>query len=144
MEIVHTLDIDGSQWEIQDVEARNKIVTLETKTTVKITKKIDQEKFKMNLVEINDEKFIQLHFNGILWNGVIGDILGSFNNDFGLKGVVRCMVGIDFSDGSGRDTLAFDIEPSGVIRAYPQTTNQTTGKYKASNVYGDAFIRVEY
>ena len=30
MEIVNTLDIDGTQWEIQDVEARNKIATLET------------------------------------------------------------------------------------------------------------------
>lgn len=29
MEIVHTLDIDGSQWELQDGEARNKIAVLE-------------------------------------------------------------------------------------------------------------------
>ena len=29
MEIVNTLDIDGSQWELQDVEARNKIAVLE-------------------------------------------------------------------------------------------------------------------
>ena len=29
MEVVNTLDIDGSQWEIQDVEARNKIAVLE-------------------------------------------------------------------------------------------------------------------
>ena len=30
MEIVNTLDIDGTQWEIQDVEARNKIAALKT------------------------------------------------------------------------------------------------------------------
>ena len=29
MEIVHTLDIDGSQWELQDVVARNQIVEIE-------------------------------------------------------------------------------------------------------------------
>lgn len=29
MEVVNTLDIDGTQWEIQDAEARNKIATLE-------------------------------------------------------------------------------------------------------------------
>lgn len=29
MEIVHTLDIDGSQWEMQDVEARNRIAGIE-------------------------------------------------------------------------------------------------------------------
>ncbi len=33
MEIVHTLDIDGSQWEMQDLEARNKIAVLEEKTS---------------------------------------------------------------------------------------------------------------
>lgn len=29
MEVVNTLDIDGTQWELQDVEARNKITVLE-------------------------------------------------------------------------------------------------------------------
>ena len=29
MEVVNTLDIDGTQWEIQDVEARNRIAELE-------------------------------------------------------------------------------------------------------------------
>ena len=29
MEVVNTLDIDGTQWEIQDVEARNKIAEVE-------------------------------------------------------------------------------------------------------------------
>lgn len=32
MEIVHTLDIDGSQWELQDVEARNRIEEIVTET----------------------------------------------------------------------------------------------------------------
>ena len=30
MEVVNTLDIDGTQWEIQDAKARNEIVTLKT------------------------------------------------------------------------------------------------------------------
>ena len=30
MEVVNTLDIDGTQWEMQDVEARNEIATLKT------------------------------------------------------------------------------------------------------------------
>ena len=29
MEVVNTLDIDGSQWELQDVEARNRIAEME-------------------------------------------------------------------------------------------------------------------
>ena len=36
MEVVNTLDIDGSQWEIQDVEARNKIATIEEFLTPKV------------------------------------------------------------------------------------------------------------
>ena len=141
---VKIVDIDGSQWSMKDQEARNKITELEEKTTVKITKKIDQEKLKMNLVEINGEKFIQLHFSGILWSGQIAEVVASFDNNFGLESVVRCLVGIDFADGSGRSTLGFDIEPSGTIKAYPQTPNQTTGMYKAANVYGDAFVKVAY
>ena len=35
MEVVNTLDIDGSQWELQDVEARNKIATIEDFLTSK-------------------------------------------------------------------------------------------------------------
>ena len=30
MEVVHTLDIDGAQWEIRDQESRNEIATLKT------------------------------------------------------------------------------------------------------------------
>ena len=36
MEVVNTLDIDGTQWEIQDVEARNKIAVIENSLTTKV------------------------------------------------------------------------------------------------------------
>lgn len=35
MEVANILDIDGSQWELQDVEARNKIATIEDVLTPK-------------------------------------------------------------------------------------------------------------
>lgn len=136
------VNIKGVQWDLKDEVARNKIIELETKTTVKVTNKVNNEKFVMNLIEINDEKFLQLHFDGLYWSGKIAESVVIFNNDFGLVKVVRCLVGVDFADGSGRDTLAFDIEPSGHIKAYPQTVNQVIGMYKASNAYGDVFIRV--
>ena len=44
MEVVNTLDIDGTQWEIQDVEARNKIAEL-TKSIIAQ----DLEDIKINL-----------------------------------------------------------------------------------------------
>lgn len=138
------VDIKGVQWELKDEVARNRIAELETKTNIKVTNKINNPKFIMNLVEIKNEKFLQLHFNGIFWSGKIAEAIATFNNDFGLVGIVRCMVGMDLADGTGRDTLAFDIESSGNIRAYPQTTNQTVDTYKAGYAYGDTFIRVTY
>lgn len=138
------VDIKGVQWELKDEVARNKITELETKTTVKITNKINKPDFIMNLVEINNEKFLQLHLTGLDWSGEIGGIVATFSNDFGLKEVVRCMVGMDFENGTGRDSLVLDIEYTGYVRAYPQTVNQITGMYKAGKIFGDAFIKITY
>lgn len=138
------VNIKGVQWELKDEVARNRIIELETKTTVKVTNKISKQNLTMNLIEINNEKFLQLHFDGLYWSGEIGEVIATFNNDFGIQRILRCMVGMDLADNSGRDTLAFDIEYTGSIRAYPQTINQTTGMYKAGYAYGDAFLRVTY
>ena len=139
---VAKIDIDGIQWDIKDQNARDRITELETKTTIKVTNKVSIANFIMNLIEINDEKFLQLHFDGLYWSGEIAEAVATFNNDFGLKGVIRCLTGVDFEDGKGRGTLSFDVEYTGNIRAYPQTPNQTTGMYKAARAYGDAFIKV--
>ena len=40
MEVVNKLDIDGTQWEIQDLEARNKIAHLEKEVNINIPEKI--------------------------------------------------------------------------------------------------------
>lgn len=40
MEVVNTLDIDGTQWEMQDAEARKKIAHLEEEVNVNIPEKI--------------------------------------------------------------------------------------------------------
>ena len=144
MEVVNTLDIDGTQWEIQDAEARNKIANLEKKTTIKITKKIDEADIKMNLVEINGEKFIQLHFSGHYWSGVIGETIANFTNDFNLTGIVRCIIDLDFSDKTGRCTADLDISSDGAIKLYPQLINIFEGSYKNGYLYGDAFIKIQH
>lgn len=138
------VNIKGVQWDLKDEVARNKITELETKMTVKVTNKINKPNFIMNLVEIDNEKFLQLHFDGLYWSGEIAETVATFNNDFGLVGIVRCMVGMDFADRTGRDTLAFDIQHDGYIKAYPQTIDKTVGTYKAGKAYGDAFIRVAH
>ena len=143
MEVVNTLDIDGIQWKLQDEEARNKIATLEMKTTVKVTNKIKNKNIIMNLIEINNEKFLQLHIEALYWSGAISEIIATFINDFGLTVILRCMVEIDFNDGSGRNALSLDIGYDGNIRAYPMVEDKIIGMYKAAYINGDAFIRVK-
>ena len=109
---------------------------------VKITSKINEETVKLNLVEINNEKFLQLHCNGLNWSGTIGEIVATFNQNFGISTVLRCMVGLDFSDNSGRESAGLDIEPTGQIKIYPHGINSMTGFYKDSKIYCDAFIKV--
>ena len=144
MEVVNTLDIDGTQWEIQDTEARNKIATIEEKTTIKITKKVDKVTLKMNLVEINSEKFIQLHLGGHYWSGIIGETIANFTNDFNLTEIVRCIIDLDFSDRTGRCTADIDINTDGTIKLYPQFIDKYEGSYKQGNLFGDAFIKITY
>lgn len=141
---VKIVDIDNVQWNMKDQNARDKITILEEKTTVKITKKIDKENIKMNLIEINNEKFIQLHFNGLKWSGVIGETIATFVQDFGLTNAIRCVMGMDFQDVTGRSIAGLDIKTNGQIKIYPYTPNQINGTYKASKLFGDAFIKVAY
>ena len=144
MQDVKIIDIDNEQWNMKDQEARNRISALEEKTTVKITKKIDKEEIKMNLIEINGEKFIQLHFIGLRWSGTIGETIATFVQDFGLPIVIRCLIGMDLEDASGRYIAGLDIQQDGQIKIYPSTPNQIGGVYKAAKLHGDAFIRVQY
>lgn len=136
------VDIKGVQWELKDEVARNKIIELETKTTIKITNKINNEKIIMNLVEINGEKFLQLHLNGLEWSGTIGDVVARFTQDFGLSTVNRCTISMDTVDGTGRFSANLDIEPDGELRVYPYTIDRIAGFFRACKLYSDVFIKV--
>lgn len=144
MQDVKIVDIDNVQWNMKDQEARNKIAALEEKTTVKITNKSNTDKIVINLVEINGEKFLQLHIGGLRWSGLIGETIATFVQDFGLTSVIRCLIGMDFEDGSGRYIAGLDIQEDGQIKIYPSTPDKMTGTYKAARLYGDAFIKVSY
>lgn len=50
MEVVNTLDIDGTQWEIKDEKARNDIVILEKDNTTNKTNIQNLQNNKMNIV----------------------------------------------------------------------------------------------
>lgn len=136
------VDIKGVQWELKDEVARNRIAELEQKTIVKITNKINEEKIKVNLVEIDNEKFIQVHFEFLHWSGTGGEVIGHFENDFNLNKPIRFIVNLDFSDFSRRIPMMIDIISNGDIRAFPIYENSFETIPIEGKLLGDAFLRI--
>lgn len=141
---VTKIDIDGVQWDIKDQVARNRIAILEQKTIVKITSKINEEKIKVNLVEINNEKFLQIHFEFLHWSGTGGEVIGHFENDFNLNKPIRFIANLDLSDFSRRIPMMIDIISNGDVRAFPIYEGSFTTEPKEGEILGDAFLRVTY
>lgn len=81
MEIVNTLDIDGTQWELQDVEARNKIATIEdfltpeTLPDITITLK-DGYSAKTKVIS-GVQKYGKLHMGLLFIDNLSGSNIGS-------------------------------------------------------------------
>ena len=138
------VDIKGVQWELKDEVARNRITSLEQKTTVKITSKINEEKIKVNLIEINNEKFLQIHFEFLHWAGTGGEVIGHFENDFNLNKPIRFIVNLDLSDFSRRMPMMIDITSNGDIRAFPIYEGSFTTDRKEGKILGDVFLRITY
>lgn len=81
MEVVNTLDIDGTQWEIQDAEARNKIATLEDMLTTKDLQDLAVEKNANynwdSFMLYNHYSFGKIHFVYIRLTNISGTNIGS-------------------------------------------------------------------
>lgn len=138
------INIKGVQWDLKDEVARNRITNLEQKTIVKITSKINEEKMKVNLVEIDNEKFLQIHFGFLHWAGTGGEVLGHFENDFNLDKPIRFIVNLDLSDYSRRMPMMIDITKDGDVRAFPIYEGSFTTERKEGELLGDAFLRITY
>ena len=141
---VTKIDIDGVQWDIKDQNARNGIAALEEKTTIKVTRKINEQSLKMNLVEINGEKFIQIYAEGIMWNEENGSILTNFTNDFELNRTIRIILSGYDNVLQKRFTCRMDIEKEGNIKIRPSTYNNNSELYKNGKIFGDAFVKINY
>ena len=139
---VTKIDIDGIQWDIKDQVARDKITVLEKKTTVKVTKIIDKETIKMDLVEIENEKFINLRVWNYLWSGKVGEVIANFTQDFGLKDTTGCLMLASKLDKTGRVVVHFDITTAGTLEIFPALPDVYSGNYSESYIYGDAFIKI--
>lgn len=142
MEIVNTLDIDGTQWEIQDVEARNRIAELEQKPIIKVTNKINTQSIKMDLIEINNEKFLNLRIWRYKWSGKIEERIASFTQDIGLTATTGCLMLGSKLNQTGRIAIHIDITTYGELLIYPCTENMYIGNYSECYIYGNAFIKI--
>ena len=83
MEIVHTLDIDGSQWELQDGEARNRIAEMEQLLK---TEKVNDIPINLNSGNNADEariisiqKFGKIYIGLIIIENLTADNIGTLN-----------------------------------------------------------------
>lgn len=118
MEIVNTLDIDGTQWEIRDEEARKKITNLENNDIAQ-----DLENVSINILQgykavdaymFNHYKIGKIHFMSVVLTNIEGDNIGTTStakiaqtnlrpksqtyfvlNDYQNKATLRCQINID-------------------------------------------------
>lgn len=83
MEVVNTLDIDGTQWELQDVEARNKIANLETEVNTNIPNRFTVDEKRINgIYKIANGNSIQECCNKLGYSYSYTDIPFSINEIF--------------------------------------------------------------
>ena len=139
---VKIVDIDGSQWSMKDQVARDKITELEVKKHIKITQLINEEAIKLDLVEIDNEKFLNIKIWGYIWSGEIGEVIASFTQDIGLKETTGCLMLASKVDKTGRIVVHFDITTNGDIEIYPAIADVYSGNYSASYIYGNAFFKI--
>ena len=81
MEVVNTLDIDGTQWEIRDEEARKKIADLEyqlsTQELQDITIKMNENYNSSYAVMYNHYKVGKIHFMNVVLSNISGENIGT-------------------------------------------------------------------
>ena len=139
---VKIVDIDNMQWNMKDQQARDKIITLETKTN--INEKILNQKGKsyISLVTINDKKFIHLRFKGDFIISEIGQKLLNIGVIEGLTGTISVIMDLTRVDGGGRYPAATDITTNGDVEIYPILPNQISGGISSCWLYGDCFTMI--
>ena len=139
MEVVNTLDIDGSQWELQDVEARNKIAEIETKTDVKRTILWRSDVSFLELIEINGLKYFNGYFQGVFEVKTIGQVIFNFKPIEGITNVNRGFITGDKIDRTGRCPVILSIGTDGIVSAYAIFNDIVQGAHPPVTLFGQFF-----
>ena len=139
---VKIIDIDSEQWNMKDQKARDDIAALEQKTTTKTKNLWKSGASFLELVTINDAKFLHLHLQGFRTSGNYPKTLFSFQNDFGLTIGVRGQGFYDDISIMDRVACGFDFSPQGTVLTYPLSKGLYSGTWGNIDFYADCFIKV--
>ena len=139
---VKIVDIDGSQWNMKDQVARDKITELEQKTTVTKVNLWTFNNSFIDKVKINGEDFLQVYFEGVRYKGGAVKQILTLSKAIGNTKILRCQMLGDLQPSVDRISvdLAFYTDNSVVAIVLNQ------GVYDGGNfdisLYGNAFIKI--
>lgn len=136
------VDIKGVQWELKDGVARNKIIELETKTTINEKVLIQKGNSYVSLVTINDKKFIHLRFKGDVIVSEIGQKIFNAGIIEGLTDTISVIADLTRVDRGGRYPAVIDVTINGDIKVYPILPSQISGGIINCILYGDCFTMI--
>lgn len=136
------VDIKGVQWELKDEVARNKIIELETKTTVKEELLAQRGESFVSLVTINNTKFIQMHLAGNLQISSINESIFNYAPIEGQKNAIRSNAILDKIDYTGRIIAGIQFNTNGTANIFPILENKYEGTITPCRVYGDCFVKI--
>lgn len=136
------VNIKGVQWELKDGVARNKIIELETKTTINEKILIQKGGSYVSLVTINDKKFIHLRFKGDVVVSEIGQKIFNTGIIEGLTQTISVIMDLTRTNRVGRYPAVVDITINGDVEVYPILPNQIDGNIDSCYLYGDCFTMI--
>ena len=114
MEVVNTLDIDGSQWELQDVEARSKIASLEQSI---IAQDLENIRITMNPGYTAVSAFIRNHYKVGKIHFAVVEINNVSGQNIGTSGSARIGT-INIKPKSETSFLLNDFNNNKILRCY--------------------------
>ena len=139
---VKIVDIDSEQWNMKDQKARDDIAALEQKTTITTRNLWQSDNSFLELVTINDTKFLHFHFHKFRMSGTFPKVIFTFQNNFGLTTEIRGQGFYDDSSIPDRVACGIDFSEKGWVMVYPLSKNLYSGTWNNIDLYGDGFIKV--
>ena len=139
---VKIVDIDGSQWNMKDQEARNKIAELEEKTNVTKVRLWTSNKSFIDKVKINGEDFLQVYLEGFRYSGGVVEQILTLPKTIGNTVILRCQTLGDLHPSVDRISVDLAFYPDNSVVAIVLNQGIYDGGNFDISLYGNAFIKI--